>query len=397
MPPGSRFVTKFKFPYKPLSLLALVAVAAALVLTRPEPPPAAGEPPPLRVQVVRVDQADVAPVETVTGRLQAARRSQLRFEVGGRVVAREVEPGMQVDAGQVLLRLDDGDFRTAVVEAEAQLSQEQTQLTRDRRLLALARDNAALQRAEVQRLESLSSRSLGSASQLDAARGRLLQLESELAQLQAGVDSAEARLALRRAALERAERDLARSVLQAPFSGMVNAVMLEPGDYVAPGGEAAVLIDPAQLDFYVELRGEVARALERGQTVVVSVDGRPLEGRILALQEQPDETTFTHAVRVRLDGGQAAPGQVATAAFPLRRREAALLIPVTAVLRDEGRSYVFRVRDGRLERIRVELGLRLEARYIVTAGLAAGQLIVARDVAALSDGQSVEIIGATDR
>lgn len=384
-------MTKSRSLNKLLSLLALVAIAVVLMLTRPEPPPAGGELPPPRVQVTAVARADVTPVETVTGRLQAARRSELRFEVGGQVRMRRVEPGMAVAAGQPLLELDDGDLQAAVTEARARLTQEQTQITRDRRLLVLARDNVALQRAEVKRLDSLSARSLGSASQLDAARSRLLQLESELAQLRASVDSAEARLTLRQAALERSERDLARSVLKAPFAGVVNELLLEAGDYVAPGGLAAVLVDPATLDFYAELRGEVARALERDQSVDVTVAGRRLQGRILALQAEPDDTTFTHAVRVRLDGGQARPGQIATAHFPLRRREGALLIPVTAVLRDEGRTHVFRVRDGRLERVRVELGLRLDSRYIVTAGLEAGQTIVARDVAALSDGQPVEV------
>ncbi|BCO32814.1 MexH family multidrug efflux RND transporter periplasmic adaptor subunit [Thiohalobacter sp. COW1] len=388
-----RPVIRSRFPYKSLSLLALVAIAVALVLTRPAPPPAAGEPPPLRVRVATVAQEDVTPLERVSGRLQAARQSRLRFEVGGQVERRRVEPGMQVGAGQPLLELDAADLRAAVTEARAGFSQEQTQIERDRRLLVLARDNVALQRDEVRRLESLSARELGSASQLDAARGQLLQLEAELARLQAGVDTAEARLALRRTALERAERDLARSVLKAPFAGVVNAVALETGDYVTPGGEAVTLVDPTALDFYAELRGEVARALAPGQAVTVEVDGRMLEGRILALQAEPDETTFTHAVRVRLDGAQASPGELAMAAFPLRRREAARLIPVTAVLRDEGRSYVFRVTDGRLERLPVELGLRLDSRYIVRTGPAAGQVIVARDVAALSDGQPVEIVG----
>ena len=376
---------------KLLSLLALVVIGVGLVLTRPEPPPAGDELPPPRVQVTAVEQADVTPVETVTGRLQAARRSELRFEVGGRVTQRRVEPGMAVTAGEPLLALDDGDLQVAVTEARARLEQEQTQISRDRRLQVLARDNVALQRAEVKRLESLSERSLGSASQLDAARSRLLQLESELAQLRASVDSAEARLALREAALERAERDLARSVLKAPFAGVVNEVLLETGDYVAPGGLAAVLVDPSALDFYAELRGEVARALERDQTVQVTADGQRLQGRILALQAEPDDTTFTHAVRVRVDGTRARPGQIATAHFPLRRRADARLIPVTAVLRDAGRTYVFRIRDGRLERVRVELGRRLDSRYIVITGLEAGQTIVVRDVAALSDGQPVEV------
>lgn len=381
---------------KILILLGLAAVAMILILTRPEKPQALSEPALPQVRVTPVAQADVSPTESVSGRLQTARRSELRFEVGGRVVERRVEPGQRVAAGELLLALDDGDFRDAVAEAEAQLALEQTQIARDRQLLKLAQKNAGLQRAEVKRLESLTSRSMVSASQLDDARIRLAQLESEMAQLQSSVDSAEARLALRRSALDKARRNLERSALEAPFGGMVNEVDFEVGDYAAPGQRAAVLIDPDALDFYAEVRGEVARALALGQEVEIRVGDRDLTGTIQALQEEPDPSTFTHAVKVRLSGEQARPGQTATARFPLESRPDALVVPVTAVLRDNGNSYVFRVEGNRLVRSRVQLGLRLDDRYIIKSGVPPQARIVARDVAALSDGQQVEIIRPAD-
>jgi hypothetical protein len=69
--------------------------------------------------------------------------------------------------------------------------------------------------------------------------------------------------------------------------------------------------------------------------------------------------------------------------------EQALVVPNTAVLLDEGSAYVFRVADQRLERVAVELGPRVDRQQVLAAGLQAGEAVVVRDVAALSDGQAV--------
>jgi HlyD family secretion protein len=68
-----------------------------------------------------------------------------------------------------------------------------------------------------------------------------------------------------------------------------------------------------------------------------------------------------------------------------------IAVPVTAVLQDEGRSYVFRVVDSVLQRTEVTAGRRVGSLQVVQAGLAMSDVIVVRDVAALSDGQQVQV------
>jgi len=64
-------------------------------------------------------------------------------------------------------------------------------------------------------------------------------------------------------------------------------------------------------------------------------------------------------------------------------------VPATAVLLEEGGAFVFRVQNEHLQRVEVQLGARVEQQQIISAGLEAGEQVVVRDVAALSDGQAV--------
>lgn len=371
-------------------LLALAGLVILLLLTRPQPASVLQTQTVLPVRTTTVTTHELQPVETVSGTLEPMRKAQLHFELSGQVRERHVEPGQAVAAGAALLALDAGDYQDALDSAESRLQLEVRSIARDRELLELAQRNRTLQEGEVKRLEQLGKDSLVSRSRLDEARGKLLGLESEVARLRTSVATADARLALLRAERNRAARDLVRTRLDAPFAGIVNAVSAQVGDYVTPSEAVVELVDVSALDLYVEVRGELARALSQGQQVRVTVDGRQHAGRIVGLQIDPDQVTFTHALRVRLTGEGLRPGMVARAELPLDRLAGVLAVPVTAVLQDEGRSYVFRVREGALQRVAVATGRRVGDLRVVQEGLQAGDVIVTRDVAALSDGQQVQ-------
>lgn len=370
-----------------------VAVVALLVQTRPSPEATLRSPPPTRVAVTAVERLDLYPEVTVTGRLQPLRTSALHFEVSGRVAERPVEPGQRVAEGDTLLRLRAAEKADARDRAAARLEEEKAAIARDRRLLELARENRRLQEQEVARQQRLGDSSLASQSQLDAARQALLQLQGEEARLRYSTETAEARLTLRRTELREAQRDLDRTTLEAPFAGTVNAIDVEPGDYVTPAERALQIIDTGALDLYMEVTADTAAALERGQVVTVTAEGQAVDGGVVALQRAPDPETHTYALRVRIPGTGLQPGTLAKVRLPLRPRENALVAPVAAILREEGRAYVFVVQDGKVRRVEVTTGLRDGNRVVLREGPDAGTTIVARDVAALAEGQAVEVAG----
>jgi len=375
-------------------LAALVGVAILLLLTVPDENPELQQVIVPVVQVATVGLHDLVPVETVSGRLEPARKTALHFELAGQVHARPVEPGQSVRAGEPLLMLASGDYEDALAEAEAQLAQETRNIQRDRELLKLSRSNYSLQKNDLDRLLKLGEDSLVSKSRLDETRIKLIQLESEVAQLKSSVASAESRLALREAARNRAARNLKRTQLPAPFAGTVNAVNAQVGDYVTPNQALVDLVDAASLDLYAEVRGNIAQSLAQGQLVTVEVNGVQVPGEVIALQIDPNPETFTHALRVRIAGDQARPGQVAQVRLPLREMHGVTAIPSTALLFDEGRASVFLVNSNTLRQVEVKPGERVDGLQIVLQGLSASDRVVTRDVSALSHGQQVQVIDA---
>jgi RND family efflux transporter MFP subunit len=347
---------------------------------------------PSRVEVVQVRSEDIQPFERVAGRLQPVRKSALSFEVAGILAERPLEAGQQVAAGELLLRLEDGDYRDAVVEAEARLAQEQAALERDRRLLELMGRNVQLARAETDRLERLGKDSLASQSKLDEARQRLLQLQSEQARLGYSVATGSQRLAVLASDRDRARRNLQRTRLTAPYSGRVNRILVEVGDRPSTSAPVLELIDNGALDLYVEVSGTTAAALEAGQQLEVFVADRGFEGELVSLQLDPDPDTFTHPLKIRLSGEGLLPGMPASVRLPLAARQDALVVPLSAMLQEGGQSYVFVVKDNRLERRSVVPGIRSGNLQVIQTGLGLNETLVARDVAVLSDEQEVLLI-----
>lgn len=370
---------------------ATFLIIVLLLLSRPDK---TSESAPLAAVLVKslvIEAVDLQPEVELTGRLQPANRALLRFEVNGQLERRHVEPGQVVEKDALLLSMKEGDARDALAEAQAKLDMELAAIKRDRRLLKISKKDKELQGNEVARLEKLGASSLVSASRLDQARQRLLQLESAEAQLQYSVETATARLSSNKAALARAERNLARTTLRAPFTGTVNTVEIEPGDYVTPATMAVELVDLAEMDFYAEVSGSTAAALRLQQPISIRAAGREIEGRVIALRSDPDPSTFTHALRIRLPGEGLLPGSLASTRLPLTRLDSVLAVPVASVLQEEGRAYVFVIDDGRLQRREVSSGLRHRDQLVITSGMSEGESIVATDVATLSNGQSVRI------
>lgn len=382
---------------KPIPIFVIAAIiifvlVALLLITAPGHVPDMKELPKARVEIETVAARDVPVTASAAGRLQPVRRAKLKFEIGGQITRRHVEPGQSVDAGMLLLELDARDYQNAATEALAQLELERAAIERDQQAYKLARESQRLQENEVARLNRLKAKSLASQSSLDAARQQLTTLKREIATLKSSVESADARLQLKQSAAERAGRSLERTRLRSPWAGVVNAVMVEAGDYVTATEPVVEVVDSSQLEFVVNLRGEVVRHLALGSIVHVNVDNKPVTGEIFALQTDPDLSTFTHSAKIRIPAGVGYAGQMVQAEITLPALDNALVIPVTALHYENGQQSVMKYHNGKVTRQQIVPGPRVGDTQVVLSGLSSGDEIVSRDVASLSDGQAVDLI-----
>ncbi len=367
-----------------LALLVLLAlISASLLATAPKPEAKLNELPEMAVEAYAVQQRDITPEAIYTGRLLPMRSAELRFDLTGQLRVRSVEPGMQVRKGDEMLVLDDRDFMDQDRTARAELELEQRYVERDRVRLKQVTRQRDLQRKESERLRELNQKALVSQSALNAAEQMLAGIESEKASLEAMVHGADQRLELKQVAADRARRDLERTRLVAPFDGQVNTVDVEVGDRITGDQPVMTVIDSSALDFYVEVDGETAAALELGQMLDVEVDQRQVPGTLVALRADPDPRTYTFALRVRIPGDAALSGQLARVRLPLSSLRGVLVVPVAAVRVEISGQSVFRIEGDRLQRVDVSLGPRVGELQVIEGSVRAGELIVARDVAAV--------------
>lgn len=372
-----------------MTLLVTVLLIWLLVATKPEPEANLQTPRPVVVELYQVEKRSIQPYEEVTGRLYPGKIAQIRFEVSGQVKQRLVKPGSAVEAKQVLLTLAAEDYRDDLQQKEAEFAIERQSAKRDRSLLSHAKNNLALQQEEEQRLQQLLGRNLIAQSQLDAVRQLVFDLKAEVTRLEFAVETASARIKMKQAQRNMARRNLDRTQLVAPFTGIVNEIMLEEGDFVDANQIALSLVDNSTHELKLDVRGELVAALQLEQAIQVNFAGQWLTGNVVALQTDPDVDTNTHQVRIQIQHEDLQAGMLASAKIPLVKREDARLVPVSSVATSQANYFVYIYQDGVIHKSPVKVGKRVGNEYIILAGLSVGQKIVARDVVSLANQQSV--------
>ncbi|QTF91795.1 HlyD family efflux transporter periplasmic adaptor subunit [Halomonas sp. BM-2019] len=398
----------------PLLILALgIAGFMALRLTRPEPPPAVPQERSWRVEALTVAHAEHVPVLPLFGELVAPERVSLVAPIAARVAERPVRDGQRVDAGTLLVALDDADLlpplrqaEAEVADLEAQVANERLRHDNDRRALEGERELLASANRQLERNRSLVERNLASQADLDAARDAVARArlsvttrESALAEHPTRLASLEARLARARATRDTAQRDRERGRVLAPFAGVVTNVEVAPGDQVAARAPLLSLYPAEGLELRARVpsryQAELAERLEHGEPLVATAEegGQRFVLQRLAGDSDPAGTEAILA----LDGPAAGLRPGALVAVLLERPAVAnaLAVPFSAL---HGSDLLYRIdEDARLERQRVERlgetrGPDGERWQLVRApGLAEGDRVIATHLPNAMQGLRVEV------
>jgi HlyD family secretion protein len=338
-------------------------------------------PDPIEVRVESVERGLVESTvsNSKAGTVEARRRSRIAAEIGGRVVEILHREGAQVKAGEPLIRLSQVSHL-----ANDELARHGVTISRFRLEDAcLLRDRAG---RELSRIQKLAENNVASADRLDG--------------LQYGFDSARvacvaARAELAQAIAQRqsAAAELAKTVILAPFDGIVAEVNVEIGEWVTPSPPLLTsppvidLIDPTS-NFVSAPMDEVdSGAVRAGLPVKLTIDSRPGEvfagtvSRVAPYVVDKEAQNRTLEIEVSIDDVELAvsllPGTSADAEVVLENRQDVLRVPSSALLGD---ASVLVLRDGELVEVDVELGLRNWKFAEVTRGLEMGdQIVVALD------------------
>jgi membrane fusion protein (multidrug efflux system) len=240
--------------------------------------------------------------------------TSLAPKVTGYVDKVNVVANQRVHAGDILVTLDNGDYRIAAEQAEAAIETQNVTLARYDAQIAAAKSAVAqaeaqktalaatLRGAEItlRRQEDLATKHAGTQADLDNARVALDQAKANLAGADSAIASAQANVTVVVAqrteaesnikslqlAKDKAERDLSFTVLKAPYDGVVGNVAVQKGDLVTPGQRLAALVPVDRLYIDANFKETQLAGIKPGAEVDIEVDaldGHPIKGRVASI------------------------------------------------------------------------------------------------------------------
>lgn len=320
---------------------------------------------------VRVSEVTGGQAQEITlrfsGIVRSTQRATLTFQVSGTLKERAVELGQTVAAGDVLARAYNPALKPARDSASAKLDELNTRYDQAKR--------------EWERSSRLHKRGVVS--------------EQNLEQIAANRDSLKASVATAQASLAEATQLLQESTLRAPFSGRVEALLVEKDEFVAAGQPVMRLSSPEGKEVEVRVPAYLLAHVSLDQELPVwSVHDRseaPVTGSVVEIAQAGAIRGELHPVLVSLPINTLDTGEpVEVGITPLRN--SAITIPLLSVIRSAEGMTVFRVRDGLAKRVPINVERVVGERVVVRTGeLEPGDQVVYAGTTRLADGDAVEV------
>jgi HlyD family secretion protein len=351
----------------------------------------------------RIESRPLVQMVVATGRVISTSRAAVGSEITATVLERRVKEGDVVAAGDVLAVLRADDLAARVREAEAALRQLQ-QAGRPQALAALQQAEVQLAQAtrERQRRADLHARQLIARVALEQAEeseavARTVVERARLAASATSVGRSEELQLRERLAAARAQ--LAKTVLRATVAGTVLTRNAEPGDLVQPGRVLFEIARGGDTEIEVPVDEKNLSLLALGQRAQCFADAYPDDAFVATLNflaPRIDAQRGTVDIRLKVDPVPGFLRQDMTVSVNVEtgRKDQALVVPNDALLNPSaGAATAIVVRNGRVQRLPVKLGLKSLALTEVTSGIDAGDTVLAAaaSVADIAGGKRVRV------
>ena len=334
---------------------ALVVVVSQIPARNREAAPT--DPPPVNVEVVRLQAIDKLPdTFEVPGVVEPNRVVEVAAEVEGRIEEIQCREGQPCAKGDSLIRLNTDLLQAAYDRDKAQ---------------------AEFDRREYDRVRELQDRGVATANEVDLAR-------TKAAASKAAYDEAAARLA--------------RAAILAPVGGILDEVPVEAGEYVKEGQAVAKIVDIDTVKVVVDVPELDVHYLQVGQEediVIDALNDRRLVGTITYISELADQRTRTSRVEITMENQQRLlrSGQIVRVRMTRRILSDVLLIPLETVIPLEEGKAVYVAEDSQAQRRQVKLGLIRGWSVQILAGLSVGDQLIVVGHRFVSPGQKIRIVG----
>jgi RND family efflux transporter MFP subunit len=327
---------------------------------------AQGQMPAANVRVAKASMQSIAPETIVPGTVVSRNDARLAAEVTGRLLE-VVDVGTVAAEGDVIARIEDTAIRLKKEELEAEVERVSARLkyleSEKTRYAQLAKSNLA---AATKLEETLSDR--------DVSRGDLQVAKSRLAQV---------------------EDQLSRTMIRAPFGGIVVERLMMPGERVDTGENILRLVDQQHLEVIARAPLEYYPYVRPGQQFALKTESTVISGTVRTVVAVGSENTHLFEIRLDIEGDRFPVGQTLRVSVPISNPREALVVPRDAlVLRPNGVSVFILDEEQKAKQVMVTTGIGSADQIEVSGDLADGDIVIIRGNERLRTGQSVTIMEA---
>lgn len=335
------------------------------------------------VKLTTVKKGPIAYILNTSGDVLPLMQVDVVSRVSGYVERIHFEIGDRVTAGQVVAMVDQREQRHRVAEDEAAVKVAEATLREKESQLADAEKQA-------ERARLLRQRDFISSQELDTA-------ETKAHTAKAQRELAQAQLAQREAALAQARYQLGLTHIVAPFNGVVTRRLIDPGAHVSTSTPILTIAVPDPLKVILNIPEKDVSLVRVGMVTKLEIDafaGRVFEGKIARLNSALDPSSRTLMAEVHVPNRDQLlkPGMFARVSLVLAESKDSLLVPVEAVVEEEGKGYVYSVVDGKAKQRSVTRGWTQNSFVAITRGLEEGEQIVVAGQHRLKPGMKVRVL-----
>ena len=350
--------------YKSVLSVGLISIAVFLIGScdskKSGPAPGGGQARgPINVDAFIVSERSISENIEVPGSLLPFEETQMRAEVGGRIVQLNIDEGAIVQKGTLLVKLFDKDLQAQLRKLEVQLQ--------------------------------IAEKSEERSSELLKIQG-ISQQDYDLSAL--NVENL-------RADIEATKIAISKTEIRAPYTGKVGLRNVSLGAYIAPNDVVTVIrqVDKLKLEFSIPEK--YAKEITPGYAIRFQVDGgqRHHLAKVLATENSVDQNTRTLKVRALVEAKHAEliPGVFAKVNLQLGKNDKALMVPTQSVIPTARNKQVIVVRGDSVHYSVVETGVRDSAFVHVTSGLSAGDTVVTTGLMAIRPESKVKVTRLTNK
>ncbi len=349
-----------------------LGLAVYLIYTKP---PVKKKKPPKRVPTVRVIKVSPKPYRIIVeadGVVRTVKKISLIPQVAGKVVylSPNFQEGGKFQKGELLIALEDKDYRLALKIAQAEVESAESQLLQ---------------------LEAEAQRSIEEWKSFRPEEKPPI-LVSKKPQLRA----AKARLSAAKAQLEKAKLNLKRTQIYAPFSGKVLEKKIDVGQYVAPGQILGIIYATNEMEAIVHILPEKLKWVHKNSPAEIldNLTNHKWYGRVWGVGGKIDETTRLVPIIIKFKSNKQAPlpGTYVKVKIKGPKLHSVVVLPLTVIHKETGKPIVWIVdKHEKLRFRKVKVIYENNDLAVITRGLKAGDRVIISPLSIVTDGMKVRI------